>query len=204
LKKHSKAQEFKSLKAPELEKWIISETAKRSNGDVSIERDAAAKIAAFSGRDLWQAGNLIRSLVSYCEQMITSRDVEIFGGEKFADKIFDLVDAIGARNISKALSIKQRLISQGENEFLIFSMIVSQLRNLLKVGDGFKKGMQAVSISSSLGMHPFVVKKTLSQLRHYDEKKIKSAFQLASRLDLETKTGELEMKDALDYLIVKM
>lgn len=154
--------------------------------------------------DLWAVSALIDSLLNYCAERITLEDVLLFGEEKVENKIFDLVDAMGQRNISKALRIKQHLLAQGENEFLIFSMLVSQLRNLLKVNEGIKKGMHADSIASSFGMHPFVVKKTLAQLRGYDKNQLKVSFLLAADIDKKTKIGDLDMSGALDYLIAKI
>lgn len=204
LKKNSRIEESKPLQGVSLEKWITDEVSKRSRGEVSIKIDAVKKIAEVGGNSLWATSKLIDSLVSYCEKEIKVQDVSLFGKGRIEAKVFDLVDAMGQRNISSALRTKQNLLAQGENEFLIFSMLVSQLRNLLKVNEGMKRGMHPDSIASSFGMHPFVVKKNLVQLRNFSQSKLKKMFQLAAEIDLKAKTGEAEMKDSLDYFIAKI
>ncbi len=155
---------------------------------------------------MWQIKNEIDKLCGFKEKgVITTEDIELLCRGKTNAKIFDLVDAIGQNDKKGALKLKNWLISQGENEFYVITMIVSQIRNLIRVQECNTKGIfDEKSIATKLSMHPFVAKKSLSQLRNYSKKQLKKVYQLAADLDLATKKGEQKMEEALDYMIAKI
>ncbi|MEA2006735.1 MAG: DNA polymerase III subunit delta [Patescibacteria group bacterium] len=205
LKKEAKVEEYKQLKPPELSGWIQQRIAQQGEG-IRIEESAIGSLVGLSGGNLWQIKNEIDKLCSFKQKgAISSQDVELLCRGKTNVKIFDLVDAIGQNNKMQAIKLKDWLISQGENEFFVFTMIVSQIRNLIKVQQCNDKGIfDEKQVSIKLSMHPFVAKKSLAQLRNFSKKQLKMVYQLAADLDLATKRGEQKMEEALDYMIAKI
>ena len=76
---------------------------------------------------------------------------------------------LGEGNRDLAIRTKTKLINQGENEFMIFSMILGQMRNMIKVLQCQRKGIKSEQeISDETGnVHPFVVKKTIRQVQKF-------------------------------------
>ncbi|MEA1926540.1 MAG: DNA polymerase III subunit delta [Patescibacteria group bacterium] len=206
LKKGAKNEKLDALDQKRLKDWIIKELERQSDKKTTILPDALEYLIGITRGNMWTVNNEIKKLVNYQEKgSINKKDIEKLCHGKVESGIFELVDAIGNNNKARAIALKNNLLAQGENEFYIFSMIISQFRNLIKVGECVLKGVNDPNrISKLCTMHPFVVRKTLAQLRNYNKRQLKNIFSLASEIDLKTKTSDIEMSEALDYLIVKI
>jgi DNA polymerase-3 subunit delta len=206
LKRQGEKIEFKKKNDNELQQWINREFLIRSEKKVTAELMAVRELILITRGNLWQLSNEIDKLISYCEQgNILAVDVKKLCSGKIEAKIFDLVDAIGANNKKRSLLLKQQLIDQGDNEFYIFTMVIFQIRNLLKVSECLQKGIKIPAlIKQKTGLHPFVIQKTINNLQKYSPAKIKQIYQMVAEIDRRTKIGEMEMERALEWLIVRM
>ncbi len=206
LKKREKAEHYEILKGEKLSQWIKQKVAELSEQKVTISDRAIEKLARINRHDLWQLSQALQQMVSFKLQgVLDLAEVDYFCQGEAEAKIFDLVDAVGNGNKGRALKLKKQLIDQGENEFYIFTMILFQIKNLIKVSLSVKqKNKTAREISQRLKMHPFVIQKTLGQLKNFSLKKLKKIYALATKLDLKTKTGEATMDQVLDYFIIKI
>jgi DNA polymerase-3 subunit delta len=206
LKRQGEKIEFKKKNDNELQQWINREFLIRSEKKVTAELMAVRELILITRGNLWQLSNEIDKLISYCEQgNILTVDVKKLCSGKIEAKIFDLVDAIGTNNKKRSLLLKQQLIDQGDNEFYIFTMVIFQIRNLLKVSECLQKGIQTPAlIKQKTGLHPFVIQKTINNLQKYPPTKIKQIYQMVAEIDRRTKIGEMEMNRALEWLIVRM
>lgn len=192
--------EFKKLQGPALQKWIKKEVADISGKSLSIEQSAVSQLELMFGKDLWQLSNVLNVLANYCEgkEEIKMADVDKVSKGNVDVKIFDFVDALGAKNKQKATELFHSLLNQGENEFYILSMIFFQLRNLVKVFAVVQKGAANPDmISKQLGIHPFVAKKTLGQLRNFSKADLKRIYQEIADLDFQAKVGEKTVEEGV-------
>ncbi len=205
LKKHAKQEEQKTLKLPQLRNWIRKRLEEQSK-KAAIDEHALERLIQLTGGNLWQIKNEIDKLSNYKkDESINEDDIDLLCRGKTNAKIFDLIDAIGQNDKAQALKLKFQLISQGENEFFVFTMIVSQIRNLIKIDECMKMGtFDQERIAKQLSMHPFVVKKSIGQLRNFSKKRLKSIYRLAADQDYACKQGEQNMAEALDYMIAKI
>ena len=206
LKRMGEREEFKKKTDAEIQRWVDGEFLKRSERKVTAELMAVRELVLISRGNLWQLSNEIDKLISYKEKgQVSLAEVRKLCSGKVEVKIFDLVDAIGANNKKRALQLKQQLIDQGDNEFYIFTMILFQIRNLLKVSECLQQGMHNPQlIKQKTGLHPFVIQKTIGNLRHYPSAKIKQIYQMMAEIDKRTKVGEMPMERGLEWLIVRM
>ncbi|MDP1884481.1 MAG: DNA polymerase III subunit delta, partial [Candidatus Moranbacteria bacterium] len=99
----------------------------------------------------------------------------------------------------------QEHLKKGDDPFYVFSMYVYQFRIILKVADldGQYHGND-YAIAQASGLHPFVVKKSLSQVRNFPMAKLKEIYQKLSDLDTQIKTGRIDIRVALDKFIVEL
>lgn len=206
LKRNGEKVEFKKMTDDQLRQWVNGEFLKRSEQKVTDEMMATRELISLTRGNLWQLSNEIDKLINYKESGdVKVEDVRSLCSRKVEVKIFDLVDAIGANNKKRALLLKQQLIDQGDNEFYIFTMILFQIRNLLKVSECLQKGISnSFEIKKQTGLHPFVIQKTISNLNYFSPKKIKQIYQMIAEIDRRTKIGEMEMNKAIDWLIIRM
>jgi DNA polymerase-3 subunit delta len=205
------AQEFKSLEPYELKKWIIGEVEKQGG---TIDNLAIDKLIEYIGNDLWRLSNEISKLISYKLQA-TSSDVELLVRPRVVANVFDLIDAIGAKNIKKAQNELHKLTDSGQNELYIHTMVVYQFRNLLIIKDlletqssNLKTQNYSLNLKTEIaklsGLHPFVVEKTMGQAKNYTFERLKEIYKILLDYDIKMKTGQIELGLAMDMLLIDL
>lgn len=72
-------------------------------------------------------------------------------------------------------------------------MIAFQFRNIISV--------KGVENPNSLGLNPFVLRKSTSQAKNFSIEKLKEIYSKIVYLDTDIKTGRISPETALDFLI---
>jgi DNA polymerase III subunit delta len=198
--------EFKKKTEKEIKDWLLLELKNRTDNKVTIKDNALDGLILIMNGDLWRISNELEKLICFVgEGSIQIEDVEKICSGNIEAGVFDLVDAIGAKNLKLAMTLKDRLMTQGDNEFFVFSMIISQIRNLVKISSCASRGIRnPEQIANLCKIHPFVVKKTLIQLRSFPLGKLRATYELAAQIDKQVKSGQRDMKETLDYFIAKI
>jgi len=203
LKKNAgKSWLFNELKTYELEKWIGEEVTK-SGG--RIDQNALKLLASYVGSNLWQMHNEIEKLILYkYNKEITSADIKLLVKAKLDDNIFNMIDALGYKDIKKATEKLEDLLEGGEPEVYILTMIIYQFRNILIVKDLLERGEKQAEIGQKARMHPFVLQKTLVQAKNFSLPRLKEIYQKLLDTDIALKTGRSEPKITLNLLLVEL
>lgn len=221
-----KSQEFKPMSDYELRNWVKSEVEKREG---KIENQAIDKLILYVGNDLWRMGNEIEKLTLFChsgrvsierveesikrdsstslrsaQNDIIAKNVELLVRPKITANVFDLVDALGNKNLKRAQEEKRKLLSSGEHELYVLTMIVYQFRNLLIIKDLVDKKMSSFEIKTETKMHQFVISKTTNQSRNFTMPELKKIYQKLLDYDTKIKSGQIDAGLALDLLIVEL
>ncbi len=160
---------------------------KQSSGD-ELDRHAPASGLAMTGRE------------------VSLADVQLFLDEKIDDSIFNLVDAIVGGQAKKAFEMIREQYRIGEDAGYVFAMLLRQFRILLEIRDLYERedNLQSDAIAKKLGLHPFVVKKSLPFIKRYPMEKLKSIYQSLLDFDIKTKTGQGQPELLLDVLVGKL
>jgi len=205
LDKISKSQNFEKLTGLKLNQWIVQHI-KDANPTGSIGKGALEKLILFVGSDTNSLDKEIQKLVDFTDgKIIQEDDVEILVKANVDVNIFNTIDAMANNNKKEALRLLQEHLSKGEVPFQIFAMFVYQFRNLLKVADLQEQyHNNDFVIAKAAGLHPFVVKKSLGKIRNFSLPRLKEIYQKLSELDTQLKTGQIEVKLALDKFIVEL
>ena len=212
LKKTSQCQEFQQLKPFELNKWIKEKFAKNNS---IINRNAAEKLTAFVGPNLWQMENEIEKLILYKitnnkkQKTITPEDIDLLVKAKIDTNIFNTIDALGRKNKKQAIKNLHEHIEQGVSEIYLLTMFVWQFRNLIMVKsllDSKRKFSftATVEISKKIGLHPFVAKKATAQTKNFSLAQLKKIYRKLLKADLDIKTGKIDSKTVLDMLVIEL
>jgi DNA polymerase-3 subunit delta len=205
LEKNAKSQNFEKLSAIKLGQWTLKRI-KEIDPKTSISNSALEKLAAYSGGDTQALNSEIQKLISFCAgARIEDEDVEKLVSSNLNVSIFETIDALGNNDKKQAARLLHEQLKRGEDPFYIFSMFVYQFRNLLKVADLKERGLaNDYEIAKVSGLHPFVVKKSLAQLRSLTFSKLKNVYHELSELDTKVKTGKIDIKLALDKFLVEL
>jgi DNA polymerase III delta subunit len=136
--------------------------------------------------------------------LINVEDVELMVGPSVNLNIFELVDAIADKNQRRALRVLYNHLESGVDPHYIFSMIVYQFRNLLKVKELVKNALPYTGIVKKTGLHPYVVKKAFEQCNRFSLEELKRLFNQLARLDIETKSGRIDIAEGLYQFIFSL
>lgn len=202
LKKNGEKQEFKKITSFEAEKFILN----KLRGLNEIEPGVARKLALIYGENLWLLDRELEKLINFkAGEKITEKDFKKMSDGEASVKIFDLVDAIGNQNKKRAYELLDSLLKNGEDGFYILSMMVFQIRNLSLVLDCRNRGIfNQQEIAQKTALHPFVVQKSLGQLSLFNADKLKKIYQRAFSLDINSKSGKININEALEDFIIKI
>jgi DNA polymerase III subunit delta len=202
LQKSSKKQEFSYLSGMRLTSWIGQEVKERSKNMLSIGKEAAEKLAVFTGENSFLLSSEIDKLIAYkAKGEIENSDVELLVKAKIDTDVFKTVDALARRDRKEALRLLHGHLNSGDDPFYILSMFFYQFRNLVKIKPLADKNWSSQDIAGKLKMHPYVVRKSLDQARNFSWESLKSLYQRLCGIDFETKTGKIDIRLALDQFI---
>lgn len=204
LQKEKYAQEFELLNEGGVYNWTENEIKKR-NG--KIEPRALRLLADLVGNNLWQMNSEIDKLLAFTKaEQITVADVEKLVKTKLDEDIFKLTDAIGQKNKKLALKLISDQLQSGTSSVELLSKIIWQFKNLLLV-KGFVEqngaGYPTTNLTYQLGLHPFVVKKTIAQVRSHELSDLKKNYRHLMIIDYKIKTSQVDPEVLFDLLIVK-
>jgi len=196
------SEEFATLQGSQLLEWIKSEGQKLG---AEIENAAAQKLAELSQADLWWLSTEIEKLANQKikEKKILFSDVEGTFAHVAQAKIFDLTDALSAKNARRSLLALQALLDLGENEQKIISMLAYQLRNLALVLDLQNRHYTPKQITTLTKLHPFVLRKLSGCLGLFSLGELKNLMTELLELDLAAKSGKIEAVLGLEQFIIK-
>jgi DNA polymerase III subunit delta len=203
---NAKSQEFKFLEGAKILNWIREEISRKGKGEVSISSGAAQKIAAFMGADnLSLLDCELEKLINYKGKgEIAEEDVDLLVKSKINTDVFKTVDALSRNDKKSAIKLLHSHLSSGDDPFYLLSMYFYQFRNLLKIKPLADRHIPEREIVQKLKLHPFVVRKSLTQCRNFSLSRLKEIYKDLCDLDYEAKTGKAEIEMALDRLVVSV
>lgn len=191
----------------EIGKWLVKE-AKKSG--LEIEKSALGFLVNHPvAQDSWQLANELEKIIAYVGQSetksITLKEMKLLLPAIVDENIFHFIDALVGRRAKEAIKLLQDQWETGDTG-RVFNLLVGQLRNLLLIKDylTLNPGVNSYQVAQVLGMHPFVVKKSLAVLPGFSFERLKEIYQELLEIDIKTKTGGGELKNLMEMLVAKV
>lgn len=189
-KKPNLVRSIDYLDGTKLSNWVRNKF-KENGHDVSPA--VANLLIGIVGNESWALANEINKLSNHKKDgLITEKDIDLLVSRKEDGKIFDLIDAVGNQNKTKAFEMMYRLTHSGHESHYLLSMLVYHFENLLSVCEG----------SVPKHIHPFVAKKAASQARKFSKEELLSKFNRLAELDVISKNGQANLEDAIYNFVV--
>ena len=203
LQKEKYAQCFETLTGSKLSAFIEEQVQERGG---SIQKDALQYLTNNSRDDLWFVDATVQQLVSFCNgEVITLEAAKRFVPERFDDNIFNLVDAIVAGRGEKVFPMLEEQYKKGEDAMFVFSMLIRQFRILLLLRDALDRNLALNdSMAKEMGLHPFVLKKSLPFAKQYTTAALKEIYASLLDIDKKNKTGGGDPQVLLDVFVSKL
>lgn len=193
-------KEFAPLNLKDKVRWIESRSLKHGK---PMEPSAASFMAQFTS-DLYHADGEIKKAVSYVggKNRIEKKDLERIMSRSTEANIFSLIDAMAEGKVSQAVNTLNELMYSGEKSLIILFMISRYFMNLFAVKAN--EGKTFNELQQELNLHPYTLKKMLSQARNFTADQLKDILSLCQQLDVELKRGRIEERKGLEMLVLKI
>jgi len=149
--------------------------------------------------------NEVNKLISFkVDKIITEKDIDLLVKSKYDPNIFATIDALAAKNKNLAYKLMHEHLEQGENEIYILTMFIYQFRNLLQIKNLIDSGVPSDGLAKKTGLHPFVIKKSWSQMRNFSQDVLRKIYERLLNLDIAIKRGKIEPQTALDLIVAEI
>lgn len=196
------AVEFETPKEDMLIRWILGRIQREGK---KITQSVMQLFLSKTGSDMENIDKELEKLICYTldKTEIAVADVEAICTGQTENKIFEMIDAISAKNQKKALDLYYDLLALKEAPMRILFLIARQFQNLLLIKSMSAKGYPAVSIAKTAGMPSFAVQKNLRQAGAFKINQLKEAIEDCGQAEEDVKTGRMADQLAVELLIVK-
>jgi DNA polymerase III subunit delta len=191
-------------------RWLVAEAEKR--GSV-LEVDAARELADALGADLMLMASELEKLVLFVgeRRSITLGDVEtmVLGAKQRS--LYELTDAISAKDRPRALALLQGLLnaSDGGEESAIghLYMLARTFRQMLVILEKNVRDSRAIwqALWQGFRMPPFAAEDLIRQARRYKSRReLTRALRLIARADLELRSSPPDKRLVLERLVLAL
>ena len=194
------AADFTMPKENELVSWV-SGYFKKNNKEIS------SATASYFIKNVIHDMNIMLfemdKLVAYCDKEVTLGDIDILTTKSTETKIFNMLKAVGQKNLSQALIIYNNMIQAKTEPLMILTMLARQFRLILRTKALAGQDRTVDQIAKQLSVQSFVVRECLQQARNFKYKTLIDALKECLDVDINIKTGKIEGKLGVEMIIVK-
>jgi DNA polymerase-3 subunit delta len=191
-------------------RWIVS-TAQES--EVRVEPDAARELVDALGADMMLVSSELEKLLLYASgrPRITLGDVEtmVLGAKQRS--LYELTDAISARDRVRALALLQGLLNSSEagEDAAIghLYMLARTFRQMLVILEKNVRDSRAIwqALWQGFRMPPFAADDLIKQARRYKSRReLTRALRLVARADLELRSSPPDKRLVLERLVYEL
>ena len=196
------AVEMTSPKDEELITWIVKKLKKSGK---EIKKDTLMYFISRTGNDMDNTNNELDKLISYTGSRIeiTMDDIDSVCITVIEDRIFEMVDAIAAKDKKRVMVLYSDLVALREAPMKILAILCKQFATLFAVRDMAEKGFDNAAIAQKLGIRPFFIGKYISQAKKFSLITLRNAMDECVSTEHNIKSGHIEDRYAIELIIMK-
>lgn len=182
--------------------WLAGMVKKEGK---QIKESTARYLVAKTGTDMENLEKEMEKLFSYTlgQTEITVQDIDEICTTQVTNKIFDMVEAVAAKQQKQALDYYYDLLALKEPPMRILYLLARQFKLLMEVKDLSGRGYDKPQIAKTAGLHPFVAGKYIKQCRSFSKEELRSIMEEAANTEEMVKTGRLNDRMSVELFIVK-
>ena len=200
--KNGRAVEFATPDEKTLTAWVTR--LFKENGK-SIAPTDAARLLRYAAFDMHAAVGEVAKLSAYVGRgaQVTTADIEAVCVKSAEVRIFELVDAVAAKNAPRALECLDNLLAAGESPLMVLVMIARQFRIILMCKECADNGLGTDATVAATGLRGFMVSAARKQGKLFDETALLNAIHDCADTDHRIKSGRVSDRLGIEMLIVK-
>lgn len=190
----------------DLSKSDLTSYIKESFKDYDIDNISISLLKNYCNNNYNRIEQEINKLKMYKldDKKIISEDVKKIVKKNLDKNVFDLTDAINAKDEKKIFSIYYELLNNNEDEIKIISILANHFRILYSIKEQIKKEKDE-DIMKSLGIrHPYRLKILKEQSFNYDSDNLLKLLKELSEIDIKIKNGEANKKNVMELFLARI
>ena len=190
-------------------RWVIEHAAKEN---VKIDADAARELIDSLGADMMLVSNELEKLILFAGQKkrITIGDVEtmVLGAKQRS--LYELTDAISAKDRARSLSVLDAMLASEEGEEAAIGhvyMLARTLRQMLVILEKNVRDSRAIwqALWQGFRVPPFAAEDLIRQARRYKSRReLTGALRLLARADLALRSNPVSKRFVLEKLVIDL
>ena len=190
-------------------RWVIEHAAKDG---VKVDPDAARELVDSLGADMMLVSNELEKLILFVGQKkrITIGDVETMVLAAKQRSLYELTDAISAKDRVRALSVLDALLSSEEGEEAAIGhiyMLARTFRQMLVILEKNVRDSRAIwqALWQGFRLPPFAAEDVIKQARRYKSRRdLTRALRLLARADLALRSNPPSKRLVLEKLVMDL
>ena len=182
------SHEFEAPKARELPRALVADGARLG---FRLQPDAARLLVERMGAQPLRLRNELERLALWAGEggEVSASDLEQMVADTSEAAVWSLSDALLEGDAATALSLGERLISQGENVTGLIYGLASRLRAACAAAAQLEEGVPPRQVEGSLKMHPYAAKQLIRRLEGVDLADLRLATEALADLELWCRGG---------------
>ena len=154
---------------------------------------------------LYDVSNTIDKIIANsADEIVRPEDVNDQLDEILNLNIFNLTDALSSKDGKRSIEVYETMRKSGEDLFMIYHMIIRQVRNLIGIKSLTSRGFNDSFIQKSLGISPFELRKVKGFARNFSLEELFSLHDILFDMEVRQKSGAFDMDLELKILIGKI
>ncbi|MBI3988133.1 MAG: DNA polymerase III subunit delta [candidate division NC10 bacterium] len=179
---------FEAPRREALKGWLRE---RASNLGKTLAEEALDLLIELVGEELRPLRNELEKVCLFAGEgtIIQRGHVEILVGEQRTLSVFQLVEAVGQRDVELSLRCLLHLLEAGEEPPAILGMLARQVRLLLKAQELQRRGSTLEELQRSLGIYPRYLGSLLQQAKTFPRIRLQTGLARLLQADGELKGG---------------
>jgi DNA polymerase-3 subunit delta len=201
--------EFARVDESEAAKWLADQAATE---DVKIDQDAAREMVDALGGDMMMISGELEKLILYVgeKKRITLGDVETMVLAAKQRTLYELTDAISAKDRTRSLEILDAIITTGDGDEAAIGhlyMLAKTFRQMLVISEHNVRDSRALwqVLWQGFRVPPFAAEDIIKQARRYNSRReLTRAIRLIGKADLALRSNAPSKRMILENLVLDL
>jgi len=190
-------------------RWVVATGAAQG---VKVNPDAARELVDALGGDMMMVANELEKLFLFvgARKLVTLGDVEVMVLAAKQRSLYELTDAISAKDRVRALEVLQAILSTGEGEEAAIGhlyMLAKTFRQMLVISERNVRDSRALwqVLWQGFRVPPFAADDLIKQARRYrSRRELTRALRLIARADLGLRSNPPSKRLVLENLVLSL
>lgn len=194
---------FEAPRPADFPKWTQEQAAIRR---LKLGSREAARLVTLAGADPQSIVTELEKLAAYAGQgQVETSDIEELCWITAEVRVWDLTDALGAKNRKAVFTQVEALLAQKTAPGSVFYSLAKHLKCLSEVVAARERGEDVASAAAAMGLKPFPARKIAEQSRNFSGPGLRQAIRIFSDLDADMKgRGGLSPEFALEAALARV